>query len=375
MPSEYVLNRSPPRVGQVDPLQRRVDLAVGAGRGSGPAPAGCRGRTGTGRSPAPRSARRSGQRRRVARRPAEHGGRPAVGRTRPSSIRSVVVLPGAVRAEEAVDLAAADGQVDRVDRGRGRRSVLVSRCVLTIVASMASIVRRRASPVVASLDGSARTQIRVRSAAAPRGRAARLGVLWSARGDGPDRLAPLVDPDPAVPLLVVCLGGTRPAGANQDNRPTRSGTCWSRSRRSACCSRRRAPLAGVTIAAVATGVYFGTGEPYGPILFVGPICGLVPGRELPLRRAVPWLVALPGRPASPGRRRGDVRGTAGPALLVWAAAMVAGRRRRGRGRLRAGRPAPGPSRPRRARSPGARSARSGWRWPRSCTTASGTAWR
>ena len=91
-------------------------------------------RSGTGRSAAPRRTRR----RRPARAPPRAAGRartasrcPRPGRIRPSSIRSDVVLPGAVGPEVAVDVAGADGQVDVVDRrdvavaldaGRGPRS-------------------------------------------------------------------------------------------------------------------------------------------------------------------------------------------------------------------------------------------------------------
>ncbi len=87
--------------------------------------------------------------------------------------------------------------------------------------------------------------------------------------------------------------------------------------------RRRAPLAGVTIAAVATGVYLGTGQPYGPILFVGPIWAWCLAASMPLRRAVPWLAGflvalLAGgrpravRPERLGRAAGVGRGDGRP---------------------------------------------------------------
>ena len=136
--------------------------------------------------------------------------------------------------------------------------------------------------------------------------------------------------------------------------------------------RRRAPLAGVTVAAVATGVYFATGQPYGPILFVGPIWAWCLAASMPLRRAVPWLVGFLVALLA-GAGPGHVHRSGWAGLLVWGAAMVAAVAagaavgfaldRRARPRRRG------------TRSPGARSARSGWRWPRTCTTASGTASR
>ena len=91
MPSEYDRNRSPARSAR-STRSSTPSTAGPAGRGSGPAPAGCRAPTGTGRSPAPRSARRPAV---TAGAPAPRRARrrPPVGRTRPSSIRSVVVLP------------------------------------------------------------------------------------------------------------------------------------------------------------------------------------------------------------------------------------------------------------------------------------------
>ena len=61
---------------------------------------------------------------------------------------------------------------------------------------------------------------------------------------------------PAVPLLVVCLGGTHPAGANQDNPPDALGYVLVSIAALSLLLRRRAPLAGISVAAVATGVYF-----------------------------------------------------------------------------------------------------------------------
>jgi signal transduction histidine kinase len=127
---------------------------------------------------------------------------------------------------------------------------------------------------------------------------------------------------PAVPLLVVCLGGTRPAGANQDNLPHALGYVLVSVAALSLLLRRRAPLAGVTIGAAATAVYFATGEPYGPILFVGPLWAWCLAATMPLRRAVPWLVGyVVALLAAAGP--GHVRENGWGALLVWTAAMVA----------------------------------------------------
>ena len=126
---------------------------------------------------------------------------------------------------------------------------------------------------------------------------------------------------PAVPLLIVCLGGTHPAGANQHNSPHAFGYVLVAIAALSLLLRRRAPLAGVTIAAVATAVYFGTGEPYGPILFVGPIWAWCLAASMPLRRAVPWLVGfLVALIAGAAPRH--LRDNGWAELLVWASAMV-----------------------------------------------------
>ncbi len=127
---------------------------------------------------------------------------------------------------------------------------------------------------------------------------------------------------PALPLLVVCLGGTHPAGANQGNPPDALGYVLVSVAALSLLLRRRAPLAGVTIAAVATGVYFGTGQPYGPILFVGPIWAWCLAASMPLRRAVPWLVGFLVALLA-GAGPGHVHRNGWPGLLVWGAAMVA----------------------------------------------------
>ena len=127
---------------------------------------------------------------------------------------------------------------------------------------------------------------------------------------------------PAVPLLVVCLGGTHPAGANQDNPPDALGYVLVSIAALSLLLRRRAPLAGISVAAIATGVYFGTGEPYGPILFVGPIWAWCLAASMPLRRAVPWLVGFLVALLA-GAGPGHVHRNGWAALLVWGAAMVA----------------------------------------------------
>ncbi|HVE30076.1 MAG TPA: hypothetical protein VNC80_08425, partial [Mycobacteriales bacterium] len=49
---------------------------------------------------------------------------------------------------------------------------------------------------------------------------------------------------PALPLLVVCLGGTHPAGANQGNPPDALGYVLVSVAALSLLLRRRAPLAG-----------------------------------------------------------------------------------------------------------------------------------
>ena len=375
MPSEYVRNRSPPRVGQVDPLQRPVDRRVVRGRGSGPARAGSPGRTGTGRSPAPRPASRS-----VATAAGSPGGSPctvARPRGRPDEAEQHPQrrrLPGAVRAEEAVHLAAADGQVHRVDRGARAEGLGEPLRAHDRRVVMASIVRRRVSPVVGRSTAPG-TQIRVRRLRprvdAPRGR----GVLWSARGTtartGWQRWWILI---PAVPLLVVCLGGTHPAGANQGNPPDALGYVL--------VARRRAQPAAAPPRPAGRGDDR-RGRHRGllrhrPAVRADPVrradLGLVPGREHAAAPGGAVAGRLPGRAARRGRPRARAQERLGRAAGV-GRGHGGGRGRRGRGRLRAGRPGPvRGGRPGRDRPAGGERGAAA-RWPRTCTTASGTASR
>jgi signal transduction histidine kinase len=127
---------------------------------------------------------------------------------------------------------------------------------------------------------------------------------------------------PAVPLLVVCLGGTHAAGETQDNLPHTIGYVLAAVAALSLLLRRRAPLVGVTVGALATAVYFAIGEPFGPILFVGPLWAWCLAATMPLRRAVPWLVGyLVALVASAGPAH--VRDNGWGGLLVWTAAMVA----------------------------------------------------
>ena len=127
---------------------------------------------------------------------------------------------------------------------------------------------------------------------------------------------------PAVPLLVVVLGGTHAAGRTQDNLPHAAGYVLAAVAALSLLLRRRAPLVGVTVGGLATAAYFATGEPFGPILFVGPLWAWCLAATMPLRRAVPWLVGyLVALVASAGPRHVQNNGWDG--LLVWAAGMVA----------------------------------------------------
>jgi signal transduction histidine kinase len=95
---------------------------------------------------------------------------------------------------------------------------------------------------------------------------------------------------PAVPLLVVCLGGTHGAGHTQDNLPHAYGYVLAGFAALTLLLRRRAPLLGLSAAALATGAYLVLDQPFGPILLVGPAWAWCLAAVLPLRAAVPWVV-------------------------------------------------------------------------------------
>jgi signal transduction histidine kinase len=125
---------------------------------------------------------------------------------------------------------------------------------------------------------------------------------------------------PALPLLVVYLGGTHAAGENQGNAPHTVGFVLAAVAALSLLLRRRAPLAGITVATVASGLYFLLDQPYGPILFTGPAWAWVLAAVMPLRRAVPWLL---GYLAVLGVTAGAVHGGSPGELLLWTAAMTA----------------------------------------------------
>ena len=126
---------------------------------------------------------------------------------------------------------------------------------------------------------------------------------------------------PAVPLLVVCLGGTHAAGANQGTTPHTSAYVQAGLAALTLLLRRRAPLAGLSAAAVATAVYLLLDQPSGPILFVGPAWAWCLAAVLPLRRAVPWVVGYAAVVmAAAGRHQ--VAGNGWGGLLIWIAAVA-----------------------------------------------------
>src|SRR3954447_13548141 len=90
---------------------------------------------------------------------------PALGRTRPSSIRSVVVLPAPLGPRKPYTSPRRTVRSTASTAVRGPK-VLVSRRVLTIVASIPRILRSPASPVVP--PGTAPRYADLRSAAAAR---------------------------------------------------------------------------------------------------------------------------------------------------------------------------------------------------------------
>ncbi|HEV7655387.1 MAG TPA: histidine kinase [Mycobacteriales bacterium] len=97
---------------------------------------------------------------------------------------------------------------------------------------------------------------------------------------------------PAVPLLVVSLGGTHGAAENQATVPHGYAYALAGLAALTLLLRRRAPLAGLSIAAVATGAYLLLDQPYGPILLAGPVWAWCLTAAMPLRRALPWLAGF-----------------------------------------------------------------------------------
>jgi signal transduction histidine kinase len=95
---------------------------------------------------------------------------------------------------------------------------------------------------------------------------------------------------PAVPLLLVCLGGTHGAGHNQGNLPDTSAYVLAGFAALTLLLRRRAPLLGLSAAALATAAYLLLDQPFGPILLVGPAWAWCLAAQRPLRAAVPWVV-------------------------------------------------------------------------------------
>jgi signal transduction histidine kinase len=121
---------------------------------------------------------------------------------------------------------------------------------------------------------------------------------------------------PAVPLLVVCLGGTHAAGDNQATTPAGYAYVLAGLAALTLLLRRRAPLAGLSLAALATGAYLLLDQPYGPILFAGPAWAWCLAAAFPLRRAVPWIAGygvVLVLAAAPHQLREDGWG----GLLVW----------------------------------------------------------
>ncbi|HZB51437.1 MAG TPA: histidine kinase, partial [Mycobacteriales bacterium] len=127
---------------------------------------------------------------------------------------------------------------------------------------------------------------------------------------------------PAVPLLVVCLGGTRGAAVNQTaTEPVAVAYLLAGAAAVTLLLRRRAPLVGTAAAAGLTAAYLVLDQPYGPILFVLPTWAWCLTAVMPLRRALPWLagsLALVVGLAAP--RVVDDVGWGG--LLVWVTAVT-----------------------------------------------------
>ena len=118
---------------------------------------------------------------------------------------------------------------------------------------------------------------------------------------------------PALPLLVVCLGGTHAAGANQATARTPYAYLLAAFAALTLLLRRRAPLVGMSAAALATAAYLLLDQPYGPILFVGAGLGLVPDRGAAAAAGGAVAGRLPGARGRRGRAPRTSRGTAGAA--------------------------------------------------------------
>ncbi len=123
---------------------------------------------------------------------------------------------------------------------------------------------------------------------------------------------------PAVPLLVVCLGGTHAAGDTQSSTPHPYAYALAGIAALTLLLRRRAPRAGLSVAALATVAYLLLDQPYGPILFVGPAWAWCLAAVLPLRRAVPWVVAAGAVVVAAAGPR-QLAGNGWGGLLIWTA--------------------------------------------------------
>lgn len=130
---------------------------------------------------------------------------------------------------------------------------------------------------------------------------------------------------PALPLLVVCLAGTRAAAENQSTVASAWAYTLASTAALSLVLRRRAPRVGVSVAAVATAAYLLLDQPYGPVFFAGPVWAWCLTLVLPLRRAVLWLTgflvvvvaaAAPGGPAEADRHDLVAAGTALVLLLA-----------------------------------------------------------
>jgi signal transduction histidine kinase len=126
---------------------------------------------------------------------------------------------------------------------------------------------------------------------------------------------------PAVLLLVVCLGGTHAAGENQGVTPSTYAYVLAGLTALTLLLRRRAPVAGLSAAALATGTYLLLDQPSGPILFAAPAWAWFLAAVLPLRRAVPWVVGYAVVViVAAGPHQVAENGWGG--LLIWTAAVA-----------------------------------------------------
>lgn len=95
---------------------------------------------------------------------------------------------------------------------------------------------------------------------------------------------------PALPLLVVCLAGTR--GAGEEDATSLSPWAYPLAALAALTLllRRRAPRTGTAVAALATAAYLLLEQPYGPVLFVGPAWAWCLATVRPLREVGLWVL-------------------------------------------------------------------------------------